>query len=81
MFHMDSPAGESDFLVKLLKVHVLDGLSFNLFSLYHAQCKQHIVLNDAGVHLLDGHLVFARGVNGSSLSVLACPLPPHCTVG
>ena len=60
MLHTDTPAGEYDFRVQLSEVYVLDGLSFNLYSLHHAQRKQHIVLNDAGVHLLDGRLVFPR---------------------
>ena len=74
MFHMDTPAGESDFRVQLSEMYVLDRLSFNLFSLYHVQRKRHIVLKDAGVHLFDGRLVVSRGVNGSSLS--ATRLPP-----
>ena len=74
VFHMETPAGESDFHVQLPEVYVLNGLSFSLLSLHHAQCKQHIVLNNAGVHLFDGRRVFPRGVNGSSLS--ATRLPP-----
>ena len=74
VFHMDTPARESDFRVQLSEVHVLERLSFNLFSLYHVQRKQRIVLKDAGVHLFDNRLVGPRGVNGSSLS--ATRLPP-----
>ena len=68
MFYMDTPAGEFDFRVQLSEVYVLDELSFSVYSLHRAQRKKHIVLNDAGVHLFDGRLVFPRRVNGSSLS-------------
>ena len=47
--------------------------------MHDAQRKQHIVLNDAGVHLLDGCLVFSRGGNGSLLS--ATHLPPSILHG
>ena len=47
VFHMDTPAGESDFRVQVSEAYVLDMLSFNLFSLHDAQRKQRIVLNDA----------------------------------
>ena len=68
VFHMNTPAGESDFHVNSSEVYVLDVLSFTLFSLYHAQRKQHIVLNNARVYLFDGRLGFLHGVNDSSLS-------------
>ena len=74
VLNMDTPAGESDFRVQLSELYVLDGLNINLFSLHHEQCKQHIVLNDAGMHLCDGRLIFPRGMNSSSLS--ATRLPP-----
>ena len=73
MFHMNTLARAYDFRVQLSEVYILDGLSFKLYSLHHAQRKQHIVLNDAGVHLLDGRLVFLRGMNGSSLSATHPP--------
>ena len=66
-FHMNTPRGESDFRIQLSEVYVLENLSFNLFSLHHAQRTQNIMLNEKGVHLFDGELVFPRGVNGSSL--------------
>ena len=50
-----------------------------MICLHDAQRKQHIVLNDAGVHLFDGRLVFSRGGNGSSLS--ATHLPPSILHG
>ena len=74
---MDTPAGESAFRVQLSEVYVLDGLSFNLSARRTAQ--ETIVLNDAGVHLLDGCLVFSRGGNGSPLS--ATHLPPSILHG
>ena len=47
--------------------------------MHDAQRKQHILLNDAGMHLFDGRLVFSRGGNGSSLS--ATHLPPSILHG
>ena len=49
VFHIDTPAREYTFRVQLSEVYVLDRLSFDLFSLHHAQRKKYIVLNDAGV--------------------------------
>ena len=79
VFHMDTPAGEYDLRVQLSEVYVSDWLSSILSSPHHAQRKQHIVLNDAGVHLFDGRLIFSRGGNGSWLS--ATRVPPSALHG
>ena len=67
-----------EFPVQLSGVQVLDGVGVNMFLLHHAQRKKYIVLNDAGVHLFDGRLVFQRHVNSSSLSATRLsPSVPH----
>ena len=64
--------------MQLPEVHVLDGLGVSMFLLHHAQRKKYIVLNDSGVHVFDGRLVFPRHVNSSSLSATRLsPSVPH----
>ena len=78
MLYMATPTGKSKFPVQLSDVHVLDGLGVNMFLLHHAQRKKYIVLNNAGVHLFDGRLVFPRHVNSCSLSATRLsPSVPH----
>ena len=57
----------TDYQVTLHDVSFVPDLGFNLFSFHVVQEKHEIVLNKTGAHLLDGHLVFPRRRNGSSL--------------